>query len=231
MMQHAFGTSPRTGDEARGVFALRASLKTEMSRFRTLRLRDKDQAAFEMKRGAVMVGLARDGQLKKLRDMVGDKSPWYWFTVHMFTEAAVNARLGVIDYMVENGAPIDQHPLRDILTVVAERASPDDAVKATTHLVTSVGFLASHQRCGDWLSPLHVACQTANFALAERLVNLGADVNAVAKDDIMPLHCADRASDPEPFYTLLLDRGARRAWRRDPKIPDPPEGAYVLSTS
>ena len=61
------------------------------------------------------------------------------------------------------------------------------------------------------------------------LIALGADVNSVGRDSVMPLHCADRgtrtspAGPPSLLHTVLLDKGARRTWRRDP--PPAPDAA------
>ena len=212
------------GDQVRekeGVFALQASLKTELSRFLTLREKDPKLAGWEIKRGAVLVGLARDGRLDRLTTMVRSRPPCYWFTAQMFAEAAVAGRTEVIDFMVSEAAPLDSSPLCDILTQLAERATGDGSsvVPMTRHLVTTAGIHPSRQRRTDWFTALHVACERGLYALAVCLVTLGADVNAVARDDIMPIHCAEKAPDPAPFLELLRKRGARRTWRRDTISP------------
>lgn len=196
---------------------MKEPLQTELSRFLTLQKKNPALAALEMKRGAMLVGLARDGNAKNLETMLRIRPTSWWFTGYMFSEAVFNNRFKVVEFMVNEGLMLDQPPVRDILTQLAERTSGDgsDAVRMTTHLVNSVGLLASHQRRPDWYTALHIACERGLYALAHCLVTLGADVNAVAKDDIMPLHCVDKAPDPEPLRLLLMKHGARRTWRRD----------------
>jgi hypothetical protein len=43
------------------------------------------------------------------------------------------------------------------------------------------------------LTALHLACARGDYALVRLLVHAGADVNAVAANDVMPLHCARAA--------------------------------------
>lgn len=210
-------SSCRDGLQEKSLFVMKEPLHTELSRFLILQQKNPTLAALEMKRGARLVGLARDGKVKDLETMLRIRPTSWWFTSYMFSEAVLNNRFKVVDLMVSEGLMLDQPPVRDILTQLAERASRDgsDAVRMTTHLVSSVGLLASHQRCKDWYTALHIACERGLYALAVCLISLGADVNAVAKDDIMPLHCAEKAPDPEPLRVLLVEHGARRTWRRD----------------
>lgn len=205
------------------LFNLKVPLKTELSRFVTLKAKDPDMAVMEIKRGAVLVGMAGRGQVEELAAMVRRRPTWWWFTSQMFTEAALHGKTNVVDFMVSNGLPLDQPPVCDVLVQLAQAAQGDgsEAVAMTRHLVVSHGLLASQQRHTDWYTALHVACERGLYPLAVCLVALGADVNAVAKDDVMPLHCAEKANEPGPIRAILLKRGARRTWRRD-SPPTPP---------
>mmetsp|Transcript_5426 Transcript_5426/g.22494 ORF Transcript_5426/g.22494 Transcript_5426/m.22494 type:complete len:273 (-) Transcript_5426:171-989(-) len=212
-------------------FAVRGTLAEEHDRFKTLVETRPEVAAAEMRRGAMLVAYARDGDLENLDKALavvreGGDTVLFWFACQMAQEAASRGRVEVLRYMHERGLRIvDQPPLDELLTHVAETHDhvSDDAVAVTTFLVREVGVVASKQRRADWLSALHIACRRGTFELAEALVSLGADVNAVARDDVMPLHCVDAygAAAPEDSATaerlrrLLEDRGARRTWRRD----------------
>lgn len=66
----------------------------------------------------------------------------------------------------------------------------------------------------------------------EFLINAGVDVNAVAKDDIMPLNIAESLEEsPEKvsICTNLLHKGARITWRTD-SIANPAAHSSVEST-
>lgn len=214
--------TPKTG---RGLFVPRLAMKTEMAHMMRLRERAPDVALKEVQHGAGLVKLARDGELARLQEL--HSPPFFWFTVHMFHAAAVHGRIQVVDFMAKEGAPVLQPPLCEALTLVAQNA--DDPVPITRHLVNVVGLQVSYQRPSDFFTALHVACSRAHMDLVACLIDLGADVNAVAKQDVMPLHCAES----QPLRDILLARGARTTWRRQPLPDDDPgddKDAWVLAT-
>ena len=47
------------------------------------------------------------------------------------------------------------------------------------------------QRRGDLFTPLHIACLRNFLRVVATLIDLRADVNAIANNDIMPLHVRD----------------------------------------
>ncbi|CAN0547605.1 unnamed protein product, partial [Ectocarpus sp. 12 AP-2014] len=55
------------------------------------------------------------------------------------------------------------------------------------------------QRKSDFRTPLHVAVRRGLFEAARRLIELGADVNAVAKGDVMPLTLAEEPAETDGF--------------------------------
>ena len=91
------------------------------------------------------------------------------------------------------------------------------------------GLPVNRQRRQDFFSALHVACLRNFVRVAVRLIALGADVNSVGRESVMPLHCADKGTNTSPtgppslLHTVLLKKGARRTWRRDP--PPAPDAA------
>jgi len=57
-------------------------------------------------------------------------------------------------------------------------------------------------------TPLHIACQNAQRAVADLLINAGADLNAVNKRGMTPLRSAIQALNID-LVELLLDRGVK----------------------
>ncbi|KAG5180174.1 hypothetical protein JKP88DRAFT_349722 [Tribonema minus] len=99
---------------------------------------------------------------------------------------------------------------------------------AMMEFLVKAGQSASAPRAGDFYTPLHCAVGAASLPAAAALIRLGADVNAVAQDDTMPLTCAEaelaaaakagdgaRARACAAVRDLLLDSGAKRTWRRE----------------
>jgi ankyrin repeat protein len=69
---------------------------------------------------------------------------------------------------------------------------------------------AVHSRSGDGWTPLHLAGFFGHTKIAERLIDAGADLEAVSENAThnMPLHAAIAGSCDRPFVALLLERGA-----------------------
>mmetsp|Transcript_19521 Transcript_19521/g.60308 ORF Transcript_19521/g.60308 Transcript_19521/m.60308 type:complete len:232 (+) Transcript_19521:3-698(+) len=110
-------------------------------------------------------------------------------------------------------------PMDEILHwIAAEVESQKHAVESTRCLLELGASEVSRARASDWFTPLHVACARGFVALATLLVSRGADVNAVASGDVMPLHVASEHADPDTrgaLVSLLRKHGARTSWRRD----------------
>ena len=90
---------------------------------------------------------------------------------------------------------------------------------AARYLVTQGGADVNKVRRRDYKGPLHICCSRNLHELGAFLVDAGADVNAVSKDDSTPLGlCAEGA-----LMDVLKARGARTTWRRDAEpTPVPP---------
>jgi len=198
-----------------GLFSVEGSVAAEKEKFENLVKRNA--AIKELQFGTRLVQLARDGDLQKLELGVRTKKPLFWFTVQMFREAACHNQIQVLRFMSQNGLSF-QYPLDEIITYVVAQAEIISQ-QVLWYLVYECGIPASRQRRKDCFSALHIACDQANFELVQFLVDqLGADVNAVATNDIMPIHCAQRAStssDKDKIVAFLRERGARSHWRRD----------------
>mmetsp|Transcript_47838 Transcript_47838/g.61336 ORF Transcript_47838/g.61336 Transcript_47838/m.61336 type:complete len:246 (-) Transcript_47838:294-1031(-) len=188
----------------------------------------------------------------------------------------------LIQWLIEGGvSPRTLPPVADVIHDVVNKfliSKDDDNGESTlniiSYLVLEGNFDISRPRKGDGWTPLHIASQRNLFIMAKHLIFLGADVNSVGRDDVMPLNLADRIakmlkpspqtyrnihnSDSEteeeeaddkvndvvvekeedkkmkedvkeikkeeetdltPLQALLLSKGARRTWRREPAPP------------
>ena len=198
----------------------------ELKRFQALQGCNKRAADQEMKRGALLVGLARKGDVDRLHLAVrSGPRPWFWFSCQMFKEAAVAGQIKILKYMLVHGIQLDRPPLDECLCTLCEACDDADGgagvVAAARYLVTQGGADVNKVRRRDYKGPLHI-CSVRNLhELGAFLVDAGADVNAVAKDDSTPLGlCSEGA-----LMDVLKARGARTTWRRDaePTQPPPPQ--------
>lgn len=73
------------------------------------------------------------------------------------------------------------------------------------------------QISGSWLTPLHIAVRRNLVQTVATLISLGADVNAVGKDDVMPLSIAQQQkcdiedSEKVAMITKLLEENGAKA--------------------
>lgn len=88
----------------------------------------------------------------------------------------------------------------------------------------SGGFDINYQAATTWLTPLHIAVRRLLSETVRLLISLGADVNAVAEGDLMPLNVlqavvaadgdVDAQRSKECILDMLMKSGAKASWRR-----------------
>ncbi|KAJ1447427.1 hypothetical protein M885DRAFT_542773 [Pelagophyceae sp. CCMP2097] len=210
----SFENEPMTS----GPFALSGSFEAEIVRFEELRKCDAARADVMMKQGVRLLQMAKAGDVAKLTLLVKAAPLMYWFTVQMFLGAAACGKQKVVEYMLEEGINLHTPPVDDVLLHVAEHCDDEDGgaavVDVATYLVREAGIKVSRARRGDYHTAMHVACARGLRALVACLVGLGAEVNAVALDDVMPLHCAEAAPrDAVLIARMLTERGGLKEWR------------------
>jgi len=183
----------------------------------------------------------------------------YWFIIQSFREACLNFQANMIIYLTTRGLDLQQPPLRPMLIDLLEaqaaagRSSSknegapmllatmpiagggamagDHRMAPIVDLLVRQGVDINFQRPSDWHTALHIACRNGMQSVVKQLLFLGADVNAVAKDDVMPLHSLDafekenqesgedadiityRSAVTSRIERLLEQRRARRTWR------------------
>ncbi|CBN80071.1 conserved unknown protein [Ectocarpus siliculosus] len=180
------------------------------------RERDSDPIKTElmMRRGQLLVRFAREGRLRDM-DQVSRSCPrgemLAWFTVRMFKEACAHNHLQTMRFMVDHGLDVEFHAVLEAVHWLVDGCDEEqdgiDVVPAIDFLVTEAGMPPDVQRKSDFRTPLHVAVRRGLFEAARRLIELGADVNAVAKmaplgnakGDVMPLTLAEEPAETDGF--------------------------------
>ena len=76
------------------------------------------------------------------------------------------------------------------------------------------GAPVNYQREADLFTALHLACAAGLVEAARALIEGGADVDAVASEDVMPIHCAEScksAVEKKQILLLLREKDAKRS--------------------
>lgn len=116
------------------------------------------------------------------------------YLARAFRAAAAEGHVDVIDWLIAGGLRPEAAPtLADVVHLVVERAVGSTGVPMLRCLAAG-RFDISAPRKGDGWTPLHLACSRNLVAVAEVIIELGADVNAVGLDDRLPLNLADRVA-------------------------------------
>jgi hypothetical protein len=160
--------------------------------------------------------------------MVGSKILIY-FVTKAFQEALLNDHLMLATFIVQNGFPIKQQIgfpnfLQECLSVLDDLRCVPVINFFVNNSQSSGGFDINYQAVTTWLTPLHIAVRRLLSETVQLLIFLGADVNAVAEGDLMPLTAlqavviADGDTDSmqikEKILDMLIKSGAKATWRR-----------------
>ena len=216
------------------IFRSTMSIRKEMERMK--RIQETDPETFEImwKNGQLLVELASTGQVGVLRqvgnEMAQDEMLAY-FIIKMAQQACLNGHIDVLKYMTDQGLVLSHHPpLRDLLHQVLEKAPPAPSQPLLRFLLDH-GLDVNYQRPADHFTALHVACQRQMYEEVCFLVFYGADVNAIAQKDLMPLNCVESSSTTatssvkDKLIEFLVNHDAQRTWRR-PSSSRPPIASF-----
>ena len=91
-------------------------------------------------------------------------------------------------YMLERGLDVHQIGLIDLLHELAAQQPGTPTTVASAELLISSGCFVDASRSSDWRTPLHCAVAHGSLSMAATLLQLGADVNAVAKVRTLSSH-------------------------------------------
>eukprot|EP00644_Phytophthora_capsici_P016183 jgi/Phyca11/115369/e_gw1.28.201.1 len=213
------------------AFRCSGSPLEEMKRLEKLREEDPESASNLVANGKLLVDFVRDGNLRALHcaaEHLVEGQMLIFYVVRMFREACTSRRLDIVRFMLMNGFDLQQSYMRDILHTVVESVQ-SDAVQPLIRLLLDAGVDVNWQRKSDLYTALHVACCKNLYPIAHLLVLYGADVNAIAADDSMPLACANSIGQMKTLTTeeqqqkdllvsFLVANQARPTWRKNPRV-------------
>mmetsp|Transcript_19858 Transcript_19858/g.28546 ORF Transcript_19858/g.28546 Transcript_19858/m.28546 type:complete len:326 (-) Transcript_19858:334-1311(-) len=196
------------------------SIDSQIAEFSDLRASDPVRSKELFQIGEQLVTLATNGEFRKLRSIIdsseaGDILPY--FTSKMFLESLVGGHLMIASYIIDNGYPFNSPCVPCALHAALDRVDDERGVSIVEFL-TAKNMDVNTQLPGSWLTALHIAVRRQLLSTADALLRAGADVNAVAKGDILPLNSAEDLASSEArdeMIALLKSNGARNTWRRN----------------
>ena len=219
-----------------GIFYVEEDFTAQQKRVESMQLANPAKAKKLFQSYTKMVVLSSAADLQAVLGLMastGAGPPPAWFAVKMFQAGVMALNLEVPKFMVQNGFNPRMGPLRTIMfdllkgnakerEVGEGKASKKEQVARDRRYVEAMLFLAveceldvTTCRSGDFMTLLHVAAQSDLALMVLTLIELGVDVNGVAKDDSTPLGAAvfGEGGKDGKSAVLLRRRGARLDWR------------------
>lgn len=185
-----------------------------------------------------MVSAAKNGELSRFRRICssntnssenGESKILIYFVTKAFQEALLNDHLMLATFIAQNGFPIKQQVgfpnfLHECLCVLDDHKCVPVINFFVNNSQNSGGFDINYQAVTTWLTPLHIAVRRLLTETVQLLIYLGADVNAVAEGDLMPLTVlqavvtadgdVDAIRRKAGILDMLIKSGAKASWRR-----------------
>jgi hypothetical protein len=182
-------------------------IQQEMNRIDALRRTDPDRCRKMFEIGADLVLSCKHGQISKIRKQIQQlpkEDMLIYFSVKMFKESLANGHLIIADQLIKSGFPFKQAALPNaLLEMLSYNTTSDDSAEKAILFLNDRGFdLNSHDRV-SWETGVHVSVRRKFTRSVEALIRLGADVNAVARDDIQPLHLADEIDNDSSRMAMI----------------------------
>lgn len=205
---------------ARARFA-HVNINVQLKSFQELRVNDPEKAKKIYEKGEELVKFATNGELRKLRMSLEqgaeDEEILLYFVAKMFTKSLANGHLMIASYLIDQGYDFKAQQLPPSLHEALLEVDDFRGVEICEFLMMK-GYDVNSQASKTWLTPLHIAVQRNLINTVKFLISNGADVNAVADKDVMPLRIAlnnDESDIRNEIVELLESKGAKETWRRD----------------
>ncbi|KAJ1439385.1 hypothetical protein B484DRAFT_323561 [Ochromonadaceae sp. CCMP2298] len=199
---------------ATGVFSVNGSIDNELRRFKELAKDEPERSKQIYANGEKLITLAATGeyaQFKRFASSVEKADLMTYFTAKALMASLVGGHLMLSNFILDNGYPLHlEKGVPNLLHDCLRELSDYECVSIVA-LLASKGIDVNKQEKETWLAPIHVAVQQELSETVRALVEAGADVNAVARDDSMPLSMANklptgRSSEKEAITKLLVER-------------------------
>jgi hypothetical protein len=194
-------------------FAMKASVQVQLRTFAHLRAEDPEKAKAKYDNGEALVALSHQGKFMKLRNLIHGIEQDDILTYHVvkaYKAALLGGHLMIVGLFIEEGYPFNKAGVPTVLLEIMAEANDDRCLEIIEFLLAK-GYDANLAAQGTWMTGLHVAIRYGHLRTAGLLLEHGADVNAVAEGDIMPLALAQKLmtyhNDKEGYvfcYTIVL---------------------------
>jgi len=201
----------------------------EMRIIDDLKLNNDEKFRDIFQKGEYLVRLAEAGSLRKLQSIIecleDDEFVPMFFLSEMMKKALIGGYLIVVGYIIDKGYPLNNPKipcvLHECLSVV-----PDHLAEEIIKFLYAKGFDINLQVYPNMLTTLHIAVKQKLVNTVKCLLGLGADPNAVAKEDIMPLNIAQKSEqdmENEAITEILIQKGAKPTWRKSSVLSATPQ--------
>ncbi len=180
-----------------GVFSSSSSFEDDLSFIQHLEATEPAYARALIRQGQELVRLASSDGLRQIMALVGRTKPREllpYFTAKMFLGACFNGHINVMRYMLQQGFDYTREPCKYLLHRVVDSQLSTKRKAAVLQAVCRLGYHVDEPAPPLGFTPLHVAVATGDIPNVASILSLGADVNAVANKDVMPLTLAVSAA-------------------------------------
>ena len=153
-----------------------------------LKAMSKEESLEYMSFGNKMLDFAKQGQVEDLKAHVEGygRPPLQWHVVKGFLAACRNGHADVVQFFINGGVEKKNPRLQSAFHETVFGSVDTGTIAA----LARAGFDVNFMRKPDYFTPLHCALKLKKSCAALALIEHGADVNAVAEGDVMPLPLA-----------------------------------------
>ena len=177
-----------------GKFTMRRNVQRQLRDFAGLRASHPEKARQMHDRGEALIALAQQGKFTKLRDFINllqEDEILTYYVVRAYKAALMEGHLMVVSLFIDEGYPFSKASVPAVLLEIMGTEDDDKCYDLVEFLVMK-GYDVNLAAQGTWLTALHVSIRYGLLRTARLLVERGADINAVADGDVMPLTLAKK---------------------------------------
>eukprot|EP00943_MAST-04B_sp_MAST-4B-sp1_P001322 g1322.t1 len=196
-----------------GVLSMTESLEDETKRVKAM---SEEERGKIFRIGNRLIDACKAGNVKKSKQIIDackKELLLQWSVCKAFLAACEGSHLNILRLLMANGMnPKSQPGIAHAIHILVTHKAHLEAVR----FLVKAGFDVNQPRKPQMFTPIHIACVTKNADMIKVLIELGADVNAVANDgyDSMPLTLCRKMGNNLVCIDILKKAGARSTWRK-----------------
>jgi hypothetical protein len=196
-----------------GVLSMTESLEDETKRVKAM---SEEERGKIFRIGNRLIDACKAGNAKKSKQIIDackKELLLQWSVCKAFLAACEGSHLNILRLLMANGMnPKSQPGIAHAIHILVTHKAHIEAVR----FLVKAGFDVNQPRKPQMFTPIHIACVTKNADMINVLIELGADVNAVANDgyDSMPLTLCRKMGNDIKCIDILKKAGARSTWRK-----------------